>query len=117
MTFKVLKDRNSNDSNLEQHSNIPCISVTFSVLNEDKSSFTKEEHPPLLFLPNINDISVTFSVLNEDKLIVVNEEKKMNIPFILVTFCVLNEDKFIVVNEEQKANMPFILVFLRIKWR
>ena len=75
----------------EEHlSKIFIILVTFSVLNEDKSSVIKEEHPfdfsTSGFPPNIHAILVTFFVLNEDKLSEVKEEHSENIYCISVTF-------------------------------
>ena len=53
----------------EQPQNIPLISLTLVVLNEDKSIYFKEEQPL-----NIQLILLTLIVLNEDKSIYFIEE-------------------------------------------
>ena len=79
---------------------MPAILVTFFVLNEDKLSEVKEEHPS-----NIPAILKHFSVFNEDKFNEVKEEHPSNILSILITFFELNDSKFNDFNPEQQWNI------------
>ena len=77
------------------------ISLTFSVLNEDKSISFKDWH-----LKNIFDIYLTFVIFKEDKLIFSNDSQERNILDIFLTYCELNEGKkFISVKDVHPWNI------------